>query len=54
MWEKTKAMVKNAKKAKPITKASKALKNTQMAGKALKVGGENSKYVADNMVKAEE
>lgn len=54
MKEKTEKMVKNAKSAKPMTKAPKATKNTQAAGKALKVGGENLKYVAENMVKENE
>ncbi len=54
MSEKTEQMVKKAKSAKPMTKAPKAGKNTQAAGKALKVGGDNLKYVVENMVKAEE
>ncbi|MCP4457013.1 MAG: hypothetical protein GY816_03140 [Cytophagales bacterium] len=54
MKDKTEQMVKSAKKAKPMTKAPQAGKNTQAAGKALEAGGTNLQYVVDNMVKAEE
>lgn len=54
MKDTTEEMIKGAKKAKPLSKAGKAVKNTKAASEALKVGGENLKYVAENMVKADE
>jgi len=52
--DKTADMVANAKKAKPMKTKMMAVKNTNTASNALKIGGENLKYITENMVKAEE
>jgi hypothetical protein len=51
---KTEAMMSKAKEVKPPTKVPTVTSNTKEAGKALKLGAANLKYVTENMVKEEE